>query len=116
MTMYEALINAYQSGADRGKISRFKAKKHIRIYEFLNSCDEQDLGIVIDAGGYNNIIKGYMLAALDNTEVTEDIKRLAMNNLIDLFVDMSADEAANYYKKKWQQDSPAEQRPFLRRE
>lgn len=60
MNGFAILADAYRNAATRGVISQDSANKKCRIYEFLATCDQEDLCDLFDSSAFNEIAKSYM--------------------------------------------------------
>ena len=64
MTGYKIIAESYKELLKEKNINQEIAEKKIRIYDFLDSCDDEDLFNLVDSGAFNNIIKSYVKAAI----------------------------------------------------
>ncbi len=62
---FSIIKQSYQTMLEQGKISEAEAKKNIRVYEFLESCDRDDFCIISDSSALNDIINGYCEIAIE---------------------------------------------------
>lgn len=60
MNGYELMSNSYKKAAAEGKISIETAEKECRIFDFLATCDEDDICKLFDSSAFNEIAKSYM--------------------------------------------------------
>lgn len=65
MSGYRIMIESYKSLVGRGVFTQEEADKKIRLYEFLESCDDEDINELFDTSAFNEIAKGYLRKALD---------------------------------------------------
>jgi hypothetical protein len=65
MNNYAAMAAAYRQMEEQGKLPHDVAAAEIRIYDFLGTCDEDDLCRIADSGALNDIIRAYLAIALD---------------------------------------------------
>ena len=82
MNGYVIMANCYREAIDQYE----EAKKKVKIYEFLATCDKEDIYNLVDSGAFNEIIRGYIKHCKDNDIST----RFA-------FEDFSAKNAYDYY-------------------
>ena len=84
MTGYKIIAETYKELLKDKNIDQETIKKKIRIYEFLDSCDEKDLFNLIDSSAFNNIIKSYVKAAIAKSGIKkgEEAKILQQINLL----------------------------------
>ena len=57
------------------------AEKKIKVYEFLATCDKDDLCNLIDSSAFNDFIKGYIECFLKNSSLDSEAKELALLEL-----------------------------------
>ena len=74
MNGFVLMADSYRKAAGEGKINADEAEKKARIYDFLGTCDTDDLYTLFDSTAFNEIAKDYMRAA---------VKRLIANGTID---------------------------------
>lgn len=74
MNGFVLMADSYRKAAGEGKINADEAEKKARIYDFLGTCDTDDLYTLFDSTAFNEIAKDYMRAA---------VKRLIGNGTID---------------------------------
>lgn len=82
MNGYKILAQNYKKLADEGKLDREVAEKEIRNLEFLATCDKDDICILFDSGAFNDILKGYLAAAVDEAELDPDAKARVKDSLL----------------------------------
>lgn len=101
-------MNGYQMTADAYKnllekepaentaaIERMKAA--INALEYLAGADDQTIYELFDSSAFNDIVKGYVKLALDNTGTDEEQAKAIMQELRFLFDTKGAAEAERYY-------------------
>lgn len=69
----------------RGEIAEDEAAKKIRVYDFLATCDKEDIYTMVDSSAFNDIIKSFCKKALENSSVSEQSAQDVINELINLF-------------------------------
>ena len=57
------------------------AEKKIKVYEFLATCDTEDLCNLVDSSALNDLIKGYIEHFLKNSAIDSEAKELALVEL-----------------------------------
>lgn len=57
------------------------AEKKIKVYEFLATCDTDDLCNLVDSSALNDLIKGYIEHFLKNSAIDSEAKELALVEL-----------------------------------
>lgn len=84
MTGYKIIAESYKELLREKNIDQEIAEKKIRIYDFLDSCDDEDLFNLVDSGAFNNIIKSYVKAAIVKSGIkkNEEEKILQQINLL----------------------------------
>ena len=65
MNGYELLAASYRKMAEEGKISKEKAEKDCRVFDFLATCDLEDKFTMFDSSAFNEIVKSYMRLAVN---------------------------------------------------
>lgn len=96
---YKSISEKYRQLAEEGQISKEEAEKHARIYDFLSTCDLDDLFILFDSSAFNEIAKSYLRKAVSEliTEevLEEDQARAIRNRFSLLFDEIKANEVYN---------------------
>lgn len=85
MNGYELLASSYRSLLERGEITEEEATKKIRIFDFLTTCDKEDIYTLVDSSAFNDIIKSFCKKALENSSVSEQSAQDVINELSNLF-------------------------------
>lgn len=85
MNGYELLASSYRSLLERGEITEEEATKKIRIFDFLTTCDKEDIYTLVDSSAFNDIIKIFCKKALENSSVSEQSAQDVINELSNLF-------------------------------
>lgn len=96
MNGYKLLAESYRKAAQEGKINQEEAAKHSRIYDFLASCDKEDINILFDSSAFNDISKSYLSIAVKELIAEETIEeeqgRAIRNRFSLLFSEKTASE------------------------
>ena len=58
-----------------------EVQKKIRIYDFLATCDTDDLCHLVDSSAFNDLIKGYIECFLKNSSLDTEAQELALSEL-----------------------------------
>ena len=89
MNGFKIMADSYRKLADEGKITKEQAEKDCKAFDFLSSCDQDDINNLFDSGAFNEIAKSYMRLAVkelieeDSEGVTFDfIKSLSLGILL----------------------------------
>ena len=96
MNGYKLLSESYKKAAEEGNISKEEAAKHTRVYDFLASCDLDDIFILYDSSAFNEIAKSYMRLAVrelvEEGTIEEEQGRAIRNRFSLLFDEKTAKE------------------------
>ena len=90
MNGYEIMSNSYKKPAEEGKISNETAEKECRIFDFLATCDEDDIYKLFDSSAFNEIVKSYVRIAvreLASEETITEVQAKAVRNRLSLLFD-----------------------------
>ena len=90
MNGYEIMSNSYKKAAEEGKISKETAEKECRIFDFLATCDEDDIYKLFDSSAFNEIVKSYVRIAvreLASEETITEVHAKAVRNRLSLLFD-----------------------------
>ena len=64
MNGYEMMADSYRQLVKQGKIDKETADREIRVYDFLATCDSDDLCRMVDSSAFNDIIRAYLKMAV----------------------------------------------------
>lgn len=92
MNGYTMLAESYKKLMNEGKVEKEVAEKHIRIYEFLATCDIDDLCIMVDSSAFNDIIRAFLKMAVKNADIDEEAQDKLLNQLRWIFDEKQAKE------------------------
>lgn len=81
MNGYAMMADSYKTLVKQGKVKLEDVQKDIKVYEFLSTCDQEDLLSLVNSGAFNSIIKAYCKKALQESGAGEDIKDSVMDEL-----------------------------------
>lgn len=90
MNGYTLMADSYRKLMNEGKIDEETANAEIRIYEFLASCNQDDLCRMIDSSAFNDIIRGYVNLAVKSSNIDNNSQKEILNQLPWLFDTRSA--------------------------
>ncbi len=82
---------------NEGKIDKGIAEKSIRIYEFLGTCDIDDLCRMVDSSAFNDIIRAFLKMAVENAGINEKAKEKVIGQLFWIFDEKTAKEVWEKY-------------------
>ena len=85
MNGYEMMADSYRQLAKQGKIDKEKADREIRVYDFLATCDSDDLCRMVDSSAFNDIIRAYLKMAVQSADIDEDSRNKVVGQLRWLF-------------------------------
>lgn len=100
MNGYTMTADSYKMLMEQGKIDKKTAEKSIRIYEFLATCDNDDLCQMVDSSAFNDIIRAFLKMAVVNAELGEEQQDRVLNQLRWIFDEKSAKEVLQNGKKE----------------
>lgn len=92
MNGYSLTAQTYRDLEKKGIYTKEKADKLVRIYEFLATCDKEDICNLFDSSAFNDITRGYILLSIENSSIDEKIKEEIINNSKYVFDDTAAAE------------------------
>ena len=76
----------------QGKIDKETADGEIRVYDFLATCDSDDLCRMVDSSAFNDIIRAYLKMAVQSADIDEDSRNKVVGQLRWLFDEKTAKE------------------------
>ena len=71
MNGYEMMADSYRQLVKQGKIDKETADREIRVYDFLATCDSDDLCRMVDSSAFNDIIRAYLKMAVQSADIDE---------------------------------------------
>jgi hypothetical protein len=92
MNGYEMMADSYRQLVKQGKIDKETADKEIRVYDFLATCDSDDLCRMVDSSAFNDIIRAYLKMAVQSADIDEDSRNKVVGQLRWLFDEKMAKE------------------------
>ena len=90
MNGYEMMADSYRQLMKQGRIEKETADKEIRIYDFLATCDSDDLCRMVDSSAFNDIIRAYVEMAVKNADIDEESRNKVVGQLRWLFDEKTA--------------------------
>lgn len=92
MNGYEMTADSYRQLVKQGKIDKETADREIRVYDFLATCDSDDLCRMVDSSAFNDIIRAYLKTAVQSADIDEDAREKVVGQLRWLFDEKTAKE------------------------
>ena len=92
MNGYEMMADSYRQLVKQGKIDKETADREIRVYDFLATCDSNDLCRMVDSSAFNDIIRAYLKMAVQSADIDEDAREKVVGQLCWLFDEKMAKE------------------------
>lgn len=92
MNGYEMIADSYRQLVKQGKIDKETADREIRVYDFLATCDSDDLCRMVDSSAFNDIIRAYLKMAVQSADIDEDAREKVVGQLRWLFDEKMAKE------------------------
>lgn len=92
MNGYELMAQSFQKLADRDEVTQEYADKKIRIYDFLSKCDKEDICAMVDSSAFNDVIRGYMYAVVNNADIPKKAKEQLVKSCFRILDEMSAED------------------------
>lgn len=92
MNGYEMMADSYRRLVKQGKIDKETVDREIRVYDFLATCDSDDLCRMVDSSAFNDIIRAYLKMAVQSADIDEDAREKVVGQLRWLFDEKTAKE------------------------
>jgi hypothetical protein len=92
MNDYEMIADSYKILIEQGKIDKDTAEKEIRIYDFLGTCDIDDLCRLVNSAAFNGIIMAYCKLAVKNADIGDKEQDKILSQFPWIFEEYTAKE------------------------
>ena len=96
MNGFKIMADSYRKLADEGKITKKEAEKDCKAFDFLATCDDDDICNLFDSGAFNDIAKSYMRIAvkelIEERVIDEEQGQAIKNRFALLFSEKTAKE------------------------
>lgn len=96
MNGFILMAESMRKAAAEGTINTVEAEKKARIYEFLATCDTDDIYTLFDSTAFNEIAKDYMRTAvrhlIDKGTIDDEQGKAVRNEYAFLFSEKTAKE------------------------
>lgn len=95
MNGFSLMADSYKILVDKGKIEKEVAEKEIRIYEFLATCDTDDLCRMVDSTAFNEIIEAFLKMAVTKADIGKKAQEKIISQLRWIFEEKQTKEVLN---------------------
>lgn len=96
MDGFKLVADSYRKLASEGKITKEQAEKDCKAYDFLATCDDEDICNLFDSSAFNEIARGYLRLAvkelIEENVIDEEQGRAVRNRFSLLFSEKTANE------------------------
>lgn len=96
MNGFKMMADSYRKLAAEGKITKEQAEKDCKAYDFLATCDDEDICNLFDSSAFNEIARGYLRLAvkelIEENVIDEEQGRAVRNRFSLLFSEKTANE------------------------
>ena len=98
MNGYKLIADSYRDFLQTEKdIDKAEVEQKIKALDFLASCSKEEMYELFNSSAFNDVVKGYVLLALDNLKTDTEQRNAIVNEVSYLFDIKSAAEAEQYY-------------------
>ena len=99
MNDFKLMSESYRMLSEEGKISQEEAEKKCKAYDYLASCDDEDIYNLFDSSAFNEIARAYMRLAvkelISEGQLDEDQGRAVRNRFSLLFDEKQSKEVCS---------------------
>ena len=96
MNGFELMSESYRKAAEQGIITQRQADKECKVYDFLATCDDEDICKLFDSSAFNEIARSYMRLAVkelvEEGTIDEEQGRAVRNRFSLLFDEKTASQ------------------------
>ncbi|PBG44779.1 hypothetical protein, partial [Clostridioides difficile] len=85
MHVDEMMADSHRKLVEDGELDKEVADKEILIYDFLATCDRDDLCRMVDSPAFNDIIRASLHMAVQSADHDEDAREKVVRQLRSLF-------------------------------
>lgn len=65
MNGFDVIAKGYRKAADEGKITQEQAEKKARLFDFLGTCNLEDLSALYGSGAFNEFMRSEISITID---------------------------------------------------
>lgn len=98
MNGFERMAQAYEKML-RGGAEDEGIKQKIKVLRLVAGLTEDEIDALFDTSAFNSIVKGYLIAAMGNAELTDEQRSDIQNGLRFALDEMSAGDARRKYEQ-----------------
>lgn len=99
MNGFQLMADSYKVLLKQEKIQKDMADSQIRIFEFLASCNQNDLCRLVNSSAFNDIIIAYVKAAVDDANIDDISKSKILAQIPRTLDQYSANEVLQMEKR-----------------
>lgn len=94
---YQLSANALKHYLETENIKDEAVERQIKALEIMANTDRETQYAMFNSSAFNDIVKGYVLMALDRVGVNDDVRADVMYEIRRLFDEVTAEKAEHYY-------------------
>ena len=96
--------DSYKQWIDKHPAESEETKKvinrKIKVFDFLAESDKEERFELFNSSVFNDVVRGYLIMAIDNIELSKEIEGKLMRELTYLFDTVGAKQAEEYYNNR----------------